>query len=164
MTVADRMAVMERGGIVQVGTPAAIYEQPSSRYVADFVGDVNLLEGRLVETGAAESLIAAKAGFAVRVGQPADVAPGATVWVALRPEKVRISPQAPAEAGENAAAGIVLDIGYLGNLSIYKVRLDQGEVMKASLTNQTRHSQSTLGWNDRVWLSWSADAAIVLTR
>jgi putrescine transport system ATP-binding protein len=164
MTVADRIAVMQRGAIVQVGTPAEIYEQPTSRYVADFVGDVNLMEGRLEATNAAESLIAAKAGVTLRVAQPVDAAPGATVWVALRPEKLRVSAEPPVEARENAIAGTVVDVGYLGNLSVYKVRLDRGAMMKASLTNQTRQSQSVIGWNDRVWLSWPPDAAIVLTR
>src|SRR5438874_5317944 len=122
MTVADRMAVMERGRIVQVGTPAEIYEQPNSRYVADFVGDVNLLEARLASTSRDESLIEGNCGAALRIAQPVDAAPGTTVWVALRPEKVRIGLKPPHEPRENVLAGTVADIGYLGNLSTYKVR------------------------------------------
>ena len=164
MILADRMAVMERGRIVQVGTPAEIYEQPSSRYVADFVGDVNLLEGRLTATGAGESLVHGNGGVQLRIAQPVDAAPGALVWVALRPEKVRIGLERPTEARENALAGTVVDVGYLGNLSVYKVRLDDGALMTATLSNRTRLVERAIGWNDRVWLSWPPEAAIVLTR
>jgi len=164
MTVADRMAVMERGRIVQVGTPAEIYEQPNSRYVADFVGDVNLLEGRLAATTPGESLIQGTGGAALRIAQAVDAAPGALVWVALRPEKVRIGLDRPGEARGNVLAGTVADVGYLGNLSVYQVRLDDGALMKATLSNHTRMLERAIGWNDRVWLSWPADAAIVLTR
>jgi putrescine transport system ATP-binding protein len=164
MTVADRMAVMERGHIVQAGTPAEIYEQPNSRYVADFVGDVNLLEGRLAATGAGESLVHANGGLALRVAQPVDAAPGALVWVALRPEKLRIGREPPAQHRENTVAGTVVDIGYLGSLSVYQVRLDGGTLMKATLSNQNRLVERAIGWSDRVWLSWPSEAAIVLTR
>lgn len=164
MTVADRMAVMERGRIVQVGTPAEIYEQPNSRYVADFVGDVNLLEGRLAATDQGESLVQRASGAALRVAQPVEAGPDALVWVAVRPEKVRIELDRPNESRENALSGVVADIGYLGNLSVYKVRLDDGVLMKASVSNQSRAIERTIGWNDRVWLSWPAEAAIVLTR
>jgi putrescine transport system ATP-binding protein len=164
MTVADRMAVMERGRIAQVGTPAEIYEQPNSRYVADFVGDVNLLQGRLMGIGPGECLIQTMSGAMLRIAQPVDFAPGAPVWVALRPEKVRIRPERPSEVRENVVAGTVADVGYLGNLSIYKVTLEDGTMMKASVSNQARSIERTIGWNDRVWLSWPPEAAVVLTR
>jgi putrescine transport system ATP-binding protein len=164
MTVADRMAVMEHGRIVQVGTPAEIYEQPNSRYVADFVGEVNLLEGRLAATTAGDALVHGSGGVAFRIAQSVDATPGALVWVALRPEKVRIGVERPAEARENALAGAVVEVGYLGNLSVYKVRLDDGTLMKATLSNQSRLVERAIGWNDRVWLCWPPEAAIVLTR
>ena len=164
MILADRMAVMERGRIVQVGTPTEIYEQPSSRYVADFVGDVNLLEGRVTAVRAGECLVQSNGGAALRIAQPIDAAPGTLVWLAVRPEKVRIGLDRPAEAGENALAGTVADVGYIGNMSVYKVMLDHGALMKASISNQTRLLQRTIGCKDRVWLSWPPEAAIVLTR
>jgi putrescine transport system ATP-binding protein len=164
MILADRMAVMERGRIAQVGTPAEIYEQPNSRYVADFVGDVNLLEGRLAKAGASESLVHDTGGVALRIAQPVDAAPGAVVWVALRPEKLRMGFEPPTAAHENALIGTVVDVGYLGNLSVYQVRLDDGALMKATLSNQSRLVERAIGRNDRVWLSWPPEAAIVLTR
>src|SRR5438552_6836671 len=125
MTVADRIAVMEHGRIAQVATPPEIYEQPISRYVAGFVGDVNVIEGRLVATGPAGSLIESAAGARIASAQAVECELGATVWLALRPEKIRIAIAEP-EAGENRVAGQIEDIGYLGNLSVYKVRLDNG--------------------------------------
>jgi putrescine transport system ATP-binding protein len=162
MTVAHRMAVMDRGRIVQVGTPAEVYEQPNSRYVASFVGDVNLIEGRLASIGPEGSLIDSAAGAKLATNQRVEADPGATVWVALRPEKLRVAMQPPA-SNENCVTGHVTEIAYLGNVSVYKVRLDNGFIMKAQLPNLTRIVERPIGTNDRVWLSWTPDAGVVLT-
>jgi putrescine transport system ATP-binding protein len=162
MTVADRIAVMDRGKLIQVGTPAEVYEQPSSRWVADFIGEVNLIEGRLVESGPSGSVIASSAAGELRVAVATNSKHGDTVWVALRPEKVRVTREQP--AGGAGVAGQVVEIGYLGDISIYKVRLDSGFVMKAALANLTRLIERPIGWDDRVWLTWTPDAALVLTR
>jgi putrescine transport system ATP-binding protein len=161
MTVAHRMAVMDQGRIVQVGTPAEIYEQPNSRYVASFVGDVNLIEGRLTASGPAGSAIAAT-GVKLAMAQRLDAAAGATVWVALRPEKMHIGRERPA-AADNCVAGRIAEIAYLGNVSVYQVRLDSGLMMKAQVANLTRLIERPIGWDDRVWLSWTPDAGVVLT-
>src|SRR6266566_3032257 len=162
MTVAHRMAVMDRGRIVQIGTPAQIYEQPNSRYVAAFVGDVNLIEGRLASTGPSGSLIDSAAGTRLAASQRVDAAAGATVWVAIRPEKLRVA-TAPPASNENCVAGRVAEIAYLGNVSVYKVHLDNGFVLKAQLPNLTRVVERPIATNDRVWLSWAPDAGVVLT-
>jgi putrescine transport system ATP-binding protein len=162
MTVAHRMAVMDRGRIVQVGTPVEVYEQPNSRYVASFVGDVNLIEGRLAMAGPSGSLIDSAAGAKFATNQRVEAEPGMAVWLALRPEKLRVATQAPA-ANENCVAGRVAEIAYLGNVSVYKVRLDNGFIMKAQLPNLTRVVERPIGTNDRVWLSWTPDAGVVLT-
>jgi putrescine transport system ATP-binding protein len=162
MTVAHRMAVMDRGRIVQIGTPAQIYEQPNSRYVASFVGDVNLIEGRLASTGPSGSLIDSAAGTKLAASQRVDAVAGATVWVAIRPEKLRVATAPPATA-KNCVAGRVAEIAYLGNVSVYKVRLDNGFVLRAQLPNLTRVVERAIGTNDRVWLSWAPDAGVVLT-
>jgi len=163
MTVADRIAVMERGRIAQVGTPVEIYEQPNSRYVASFVGDVNLIEGRLAASESGRSFIDSSVGK-LAIAQQVDVSAGATVWVALRPEKLRIVTAPPAGATEHCVAGRVLDIGYLGNVSLYQVRLDDGAIFRAQVPNLTRHIERPIGWDDRVWLSWTPDAGVVLAR
>jgi putrescine transport system ATP-binding protein len=162
MTVADRIAVMDRGRIVQVGSPAEVYEQPNSRYVASFVGDVNLIEGRLITTGPGGSHIDGAAGVKLATAQSLDAAAGAVVWVALRPEKVRLAIEQPAST-ENCAAGRVVEIAYLGNVSVYKVRLDSGFIMKAQVPNLTRSVERPIATDARVWLSWMPDAGVVLT-
>ena len=164
MTVADRIGVMDQGRLVQVATPAEIYEQPNSRWVADFIGDVNLIEGRVVEAGAgAATIMSAQAGK-LHAAATADARAGDTVWVAIRPEKVRISHEPPAAAAANCVAGEVSSIGYLGDVSIYKVRLDNGFVMKAAAANMTRLIERPFGRDERVWLSWAPDAGVVLAK
>jgi putrescine transport system ATP-binding protein len=164
MTVAGRIAVMDRGRLIQVGTPPEIYEQPNSRWVADFIGNVNLLESRVIEAGAGGALLASAAVGQLRASSSPAAKPGDTVWVALRPEKLRIAREPPAASGENCAAGRVSNIGYLGDVSVYEVRLDTGHVVKAAAANMTRMIERPIGWDDRVWLSWAAEAAVVLTR
>jgi putrescine transport system ATP-binding protein len=164
MTVADRIGVMDQGRLVQVATPPEIYEQPNSRWVADFIGDVNLIEGRVVEAGPGTSTILSANAGKLHAATAIDAGPGDTVWVAVRPEKVRISHDPPAPAGANSVAGQIWDIGYLGDVSIYKVRLDNGFVMKAAAANMTRLLERPFGWNERVWLSWAPAAGVVLAR
>jgi len=164
MAVADRIGVMNRGQLAQVATPSEIYEQPNSRWVADFIGDVNLIEGRVVSCGLGQIVIECMAGGRLLVAHPADVALGTAVGVALRPEKVQIEAQRPLATDENCFAGRVAEVGYLGGLSIYRVKLDNGAEMKATAANRTRLIERPIGWDDRVWLSWPAEAGLVLTR
>ena len=163
MTVAGRIAVMDHGRLVQVATPQEIYERPTSRWVADFIGEINLIEGSVTEVGRSGTVVASAAGR-LRALSPADVTAGDVVWVALRPEKVSIAHEPPPVEGENCVAGQVADIGYLGDLSIYKVRLDNGIIMKTAVANVTRLVERPINWDDRVWLTWSSEAAMVLTR
>jgi putrescine transport system ATP-binding protein len=161
MTVAHRIAVMDRGRVVQAATPAEIYEQPRSRWVAEFVGDVNLFDGVVLEAHGGEAVIGDQRGRRHRVA--ADVTRGAQVSIALRPEKLRIQAgPAPADAA-NVIRGQVCDIGYLGSISMYKVRLDDGTVMKVAVANVARTSEQTFRTQDEVWLSWPPDAAVILT-
>jgi len=164
MTVADRIGVMDHGRLIQVATPTEIYERPNSRWVADFIGDINLIEGRVADAGASATVIASPATGPLRGLACADAKPGDTVWVALRPEKIRIGREPPLSAGENCAVGRVENIAYLGDLSVYKVRLDTGLVLKATVANVTRLVERPIDWDDRVWLTWAPDAAMVLTR
>lgn len=164
MTVADRIGVMNAGALAQVGTPAEIYEQPCSVWVAGFIGDVNLLEGRVVSSGLGHTVVETAARQRLRVVHPHAATPDAAVWVALRPEKIQIGTAAPAGNVENSFAGRVADIGYLGGVSIYKVGLDNGLEMKAAVANRTRLVDQAIGIDDRVWLSFAPEAAVVLPR
>ncbi len=166
MTVADRIAVMNHGKVVQVATPSEIYEQPASRYVADFIGDINMLEGRITGEGGPGHvhMDCIGTGAMVSVDQDLDAGSGDAAWFAIRPEKVSISLDPPADPGINAVAGEVWDIGYLGDVSIYHVRLETGATVKATVTNRTRLVERPITWEDKVWLTWTRDAGVVLTR
>ena len=164
MTVADRIGVMDHGRLIQVATPTEIYERPNSRWVADFIGDVNLIEGRVADLGASGTVVESTAAGLLRGLACPDAKPGDTVWVALRPEKVRIGREPPPTTGENCVAGQVENIAYLGDLSIYKVRLDTGFVLKVTVANVARLVELPIDWDDRVWLTWTPEAAMVLTR
>jgi len=161
MTVANRIGVMDRGRLIQVAPPAEIYEQPNSRWVADFIGDVNLFAGRLGDDGLS---IEGTAAGRLHVAVKPDAEPGTMVWVAVRPEKVRISREPPLPGLDNCVAGTVVDIGYLGDVSIYKLRIRDGSPVKAVIANVGGRSERVAGVDEQVWLSWPAEAAIVLTR
>ena len=163
MTVADRIAVMDHGKIVQIATPAEIYEQPNSRYVADFIGDINLLEGEITASAAGAARLECRGtGAVVEVNQELGATVGETAWFAIRPEKVAISLAKPVGDGVNTVAGEVWDIGYLGDVSIYHVRLATGATVKATITNTTRLVERPITWDDKVWLTWSRDGGVVL--
>ena len=165
MTVADRIAVMDRGRLIQVAPSAEIYEWPNSRWVADFIGSVNLFEGRV---GNDEGTIEGTALGRLRAAGKINAEPGATVWVAVRPEKVRLiryevgrHEQAVAE---NGVAATVVDIGYRGDLSLYWLRTEAGVALQAAIANSEPLIARGIGWNDKVWLSFAPEAATVLTR
>ncbi|MCM2472875.1 ABC transporter ATP-binding protein [Rhizobium sp. CG5] len=167
MTVSDRIAVMDKGEIVQVATPAEIYEAPNCRYVADFIGDINIVEGRFeAETQGGHQGIALVTcgGFKVAVDQVCDVPAGTDVAFAIRPEKVHISTEAPADTSVNALYGEVWDIGYLGDFSVFIVKLDDGRMFRAAQANISRLVDRPITFGDMVWLTWPADAGLVLTR
>ncbi|HKM87070.1 MAG TPA: ABC transporter ATP-binding protein [Xanthobacteraceae bacterium] len=161
MIVADRIGVMDRGRLMQVAPPAAIYERPNSRWVADFVGDINLFEGRLGDDGWS---VEGTAVGRLRVAAKVDAEPGQVVWAAVRPEKVRIAREPPLPSLDNCVAGTVVDIGYLGDTSIYKLRIRDGSLVKAAIANTGGVIGRALAFDEQVWLSWPPEAAIVLTQ
>jgi len=165
MTVANRIAVMGHGRIAQVATPAQIYEQPNSRYVAEFVGDANLIEAKVASrNGDGIDLVSEQLGMRMRAMPSVEVKLGDTIWLALRPEKLSITLEKRSNAGANVVEGVVHDIGYLGDLSIFHVRLANGALMKAARPNLSRLVERPINWDDKVWLSGAADAGVVLTR
>ncbi|MFK7875826.1 MAG: ABC transporter ATP-binding protein [Paracoccaceae bacterium] len=160
MTVASRIAVMDEGRIIQVATPDGIYETPNSRYVADFIGDVNILSGTVKPIG--DGLYAMEYGDAqVQAESETAFANGVTVHLAIRPEKVSIHTQPPKDV-DNALQGKVLDIAYLGNLSTYHVELPGGHIIKAQTANTRRLARRAITWEDPVWVSWTNTAGVLL--
>jgi putrescine transport system ATP-binding protein len=162
MTMAHRIAVMDHGHVKQVSPPADLYEQPNSRWVAEFIGDINIVEAMVVSATAGHAVLETAAGRRYSVVGAADA--GGQAFMAVRPEKIRIALTPPLGGGLNHVAGRVVDIGYLGDMSIYKVRLDDGSVMRASLANARRGSERDIVPDQPVWLSWPPDAALLLTK
>ncbi|MFT6676210.1 MAG: putrescine transport system ATP-binding protein [Sulfitobacter sp.] len=162
MTVASRVAVMDEGRIIQVATPAAIYEYPNSVYVADFIGDVNIIEAAVTPAGDdlyALNWVEGQTPIKATSAKPFSI--GQQAHLAIRPEKIRISTEKPTDA-PNAMQGKVLDIAYLGNLSTYHVELPGGQIIKAQTANTRRLARRDITWEDPVWISWSATAGVLL--
>jgi putrescine transport system ATP-binding protein len=170
MTLGTRLGVMNHGRIAQVGTPSDIYESPANRFVADFIGSVNMFEGRVAD-GYSDCLRIASVelGCTVRAEAARAAAAGATVWAAIRPEKINISRRPPAAqpaaatAPENLVRGTVREIAYMGDMSIYLVQIDSGKMLRVTLPNVTRGRERPLTRDESVWLSWHGTSPVVLT-
>jgi putrescine transport system ATP-binding protein len=162
MTMADRIAVMAHGKVVQVATPPEIYEAPNSRFVADFIGDVNIFDGTVSAVGNGTVEIATQTGFTVRVASTEPPAIGAKAGFAVRPEKIRVGRDRPACAPLNAAQGEIWDIGYLGDMTVFHIKLKDGKVIKASSLNAVRAVEDPLGYDQEVWISFDENAGVVL--
>jgi putrescine transport system ATP-binding protein len=163
MALASRIAVMDRGAVIQTGTPAQVYEFPRSRFVADFFGTANLLEGTVsaCEPGLV-TVHSADFGCDLYVDDVGRFSVGQRVWVALRPEKVRLTKQPVAGNRVNRLTGVVWELGYLGNRSTYQVRTGSGKMVTAFAQNDRRTLEWAIDWNDEVHVSWDANAAILL--
>jgi len=163
MALSTRIAVMDRGRVIQVGTPAEIYEFPQNRFVANFVGSTNFFESIVTgcEAGRATVHCADLAADFV-VEAPGGFAPGQSVCLAVRPEKIRLSKVRVAEAGRNCVKGVVWELGYLGQHSIYRVKTPAGKVIVVSAQNHRRTAEWAIDWSDEVYASWEADAGVLL--
>ena len=170
MSMATRIAVMSEGRILQVGAPGEIYETPNCRFVADFIGSVNLFDGRITEDEPDHVVVDTPEGrHYVAHGITGNL--GMDVSVAVRPEKIGIQPDAPsleerasaAEHGYNCAQGVIVAMAYFGNETSYHVRLDSGTLVKVSRTNAARHDAARLEREQRVWVWWDGADIVVLT-
>ena len=164
MTVASRIAVMNQGRLEQVSTPGDIYEAPQSRYVAQFIGDVNIMEGKVVALpgdGTVEITPASGDGRIFKASACDGLSVGQQVWLSVRPEKFRISLEQP-QRTVNVVKGRVDDVGYLGSISHYHVHTEAGNRVTALRANSSHSVERSISWDDTVWLEWPADAAVVL--
>ena len=163
MALATRIAVMDRGQVLQVGTPSEIYEFPRSRFVADFVGTTNLFEGTVTGTEPGSVTVhCAATACDLMIDDLGRFAAGQRVWVALRPEKIRLSKQPPEGGRGNLLRGVVWELGYLGNRSTYRVKMASGKLVTVQAQNERRTSEWSIDWSDEVYMSWQADAAVIL--
>ena len=163
MTMSTRIAVMNHGKIVQVGKPNEIYEFPQSRFVADFIGSVNLFEGQLKESFADHATVeSAEAGADLTVVPMATYAPGAPICVAVRPEKLKLARTGEGLDLPNHLPGRVRDIAYLGDACVYHVTLDSGKVVKATAPNLGRWDDQPFARDEAVTVGWAAEASILV--
>jgi putrescine transport system ATP-binding protein len=164
MTMADRIAVMDHGRIVQVATPGEIYEQPRTRFIAEFVGDVNILEGHV--QGQENGLWRVKTPSAqvpLTIDDPDEVLhSGQAVAIAVRPEKMVIQRDPPGPGAINVLTGEVWDIGYLGDWTVYRVRLATGEILRVTRANASRFVENPIDWDEQVYVTFAPDAAVIL--
>jgi len=163
MALSTRIAVMNRGRVEQVGTPSEIYEFPHSRFVADFIGTTNLFEGTISGNHPGHVVVrSAEAGCDLIVDETGRFGSGQRVWVALRPEKIRLSKAPIGGDRVNQIKGMVWELGYLGNRSTYRVKTETGKLITVFAQNERRTSEWTIDWSDEVYLSWTAEGAVVL--
>ena len=170
MTMATRIGVMSEGKILQIGKPAEIYETPNCRFVADFIGTVNMFEGT-VEVDEADHVVIGSADCKHYVTHGITGTHGMQVQVAVRPEKISIQTQPvqdaerefPSEIGYNQVRGVIAEIAYLGNLTTYHVRLPSGLLLKVTHTNAARRGSAAMTWGDTVYLWWWGSDVVVLT-
>jgi putrescine transport system ATP-binding protein len=161
MTLSSRVGVMNHGEIVQVGTPRQIYEFPATRFVADFIGSVNLFEGQLTEDEHDHVRVKCEGLPApVYVDHGMSAPPLALCWVAVRPEKIVLSREPPA-GPDNWAQGTIHDIAYLGDMSVFVIRLSGGREVRVTQANRTRKPEEQFTWDEAVYLSWDASSPVV---
>src|SRR5207302_1104316 len=167
MTMANRIGVMDAGRLEQVATPRDLYEAPASRWVAEFVGDVNLFDGEVTSHEHHRLTVATRDGGAIVVAEPRQPVTRAAVTVAIRPEKIKLSRPSPASDAVNSQAinrleGVVTDVGYLGGSTVYKVKLDSGAVVRSSMANTARIDRDTYSASERVVAWFTSDDCMVL--
>ena len=167
MTLSTRIAVMDAGRFMQIGTPTEIYEFPNSRQVATFIGNANMFEGRVTENGPDHVIVqSSEPECQIYIDHGLSIQEGSKVWVALRPEKIRISKQPPNTDGNNMIKGMVDDIGYLGGISTYRIKIDGDRIVEITSPNQVRPKDGNppIDWDEEVYLSWDASSSVVLTK
>ena len=164
MTLSSRMAVMDMGKFKQIGTPTEIYEFPESRFVADFIGSANIFEGKVISSKGGKLTVSTDVGE-VFASNGRSITEGEKIWLGLRPEKIYLSKAKPKNIGPNQIKGIVEEIGYLGETSIYKIRLKNGQIIDVSAPNQSRPMSRVreITWEDMVYLNWEPESAMLLT-
>ncbi|MDB4073580.1 ABC transporter ATP-binding protein [Ascidiaceihabitans sp.] len=163
MTLSSRIGVMTAGEIVQVGTPHEIYEYPQNRFVADFIGSVNVFEGRITEDGEDHVIIKSQdTGTDIYVPHGISGVEGQKIAIAVRPEKIEVSKKQLIDM-RNSINGVVDEVSYMGNVTVYHVALQSGKRVRVSQANRTRDSDDGLSVGDKVYLGWAGRAGVVVT-
>jgi len=167
MTLSTRIAIMDAGRFMQIGTPTEIYEFPNSRVVANFIGNANMFEGRIIENSQDHVIVESKhPDCEFYIDHGISIPEGTKVWIALRPEKVRISKEPPENGKTNVIKGLVHDIGYFGGSSTYRVQIEGDHLVEITSPNMLRPKEAIppIDWDQEVFLSWDASSSVVLTK
>lgn len=165
MTLATRIAVMNAGEFVQIGTPSEIYEYPNSRFVADFFGTINLFHGSVASTDADAVHVACdETGTVIHANPPTDQVLPDDFFVAVRPEKIHLSREMPQDQHLTVMHGVVEDLAYYGNYSVYRIKTDTGKLVQVSRQNTQRSAELVLEWEEQVYMSWPRDCSVVLSK
>jgi spermidine/putrescine transport system ATP-binding protein/putrescine transport system ATP-binding protein len=172
LSMASRIAVINKGEVAQLASPSDLYEFPANRFVADFVGSVNIFEGKLTLDEPDKAAVDCPGLGKVYLNHGVTGPHGADVWVALRPEKIYLHVPGEGKAvraaaqdapgGHNFARGLIKGMSYLGDITLYEVKLDSGAMIRVSRPNLSRHDQEDFTWDDRVSMHWRADSPVVL--
>ena len=167
MTVADRIGVMDAGRLEQVATPRQLYESPGSRWVAEFIGEVNIFQGQAQSGEAGRLTVLINDAGTIVVAQPSGPISTSVVCVAIRPEKIKLSRRGPATDALSAQTinrleGVVTEVSYLGGITSYKIKLDSGAVLRSSMTNTARIEIDAYHANQRVVVWFTPDDCVVL--
>jgi len=164
MTLATRIGVMDEGELIQVGTPTDIYEFPQTRFVADFIGSVNIFAGKLIVDEPDHVVIhSPEAGTDIFVNHGVSAGPDADVWAAIRPEKIHVTRDDPGQP-QNCITGIVDEVAYMGDFSVYLVKLETGKIVRITQPNLLRGNPERILWDERVYVYWDASSPVVVTK
>ena len=166
MTLSSRVAVMNEGRFIQIGTPSQVYESPNNKFVADFFGTINFFNATVQNANQDSKVLCAtleKTGTKLDAKFDGNIHPGDQITIAVRPEKISITKNNPEGENLTVTKGVVEDLAYYGNRSIYRIRSQSGRIIQVSAQNFTRSEQLALEWDDEVYLSWNSSCNVVLT-
>jgi spermidine/putrescine transport system ATP-binding protein/putrescine transport system ATP-binding protein len=172
LSMASRVAVINKGEVAQLAPPSDLYEYPANRFVADFVGSVNIFEGTLTLDEPDKAAVDCPGLGKVYLNHGVTGPHGANVWIALRPEKIYLHVPGKGKAvraaaqdapdGHNLARGTIKGMSYLGDITLYEIQLEGGQIIRVSRPNLSRHDQEDFTWDDKVSMHWRADSPVVL--
>lgn len=166
MTLSSRVAVMNEGRFIQIGTPSQVYESPNNKFVADFFGTINFFNATVQNANQDSKVLCAtleKTGTKLDAKFDGNIHAGDQITIAVRPEKISITKNNPEGENLTVTKGVVEDLAYYGNRSIYRIRSQSGRIIQVSAQNFARSEQLALEWDDEVYLSWNSSCNVVLT-
>ncbi len=168
MTMATRVAIMSDGELKQVDTPSNIYDYPNSRFTAEFIGETNIFEGKIVHKDDAHALVdCPELPAKVYTDQACDAEVGQSIWISIRPEDIDLHKEKPAHRDtHNWAHGKVKDIAYLGSFAIYHVQMPNGRIIKSQVPAPYWYVRNITPptWGEEVYLDWPENQPTPLTR